>query len=349
VTPSAARPALLATAAGLAAGWLAIMALVWLYGEAPREIAAQLVLGTWAMPYAVGQVLYKATALLLTGIAVDVALRAGLFNIGGEGQLAVAGLTVAALGANLPAGTPAWIAVPVAAAAAPVAGAAWAVVPAVLRVRYRGHEVISTIMMNRIADATVGLVLARGLAIPGTVRTPDVAAGARLPRLDELGIAVFHGSAVSAAFPLAVVASAYVAVWLRRSRVGRETALVGLSPRACAAERIPVGRRQATALLLSGALAGLAAVGPVLGSKGYFESGLGAGAGFGGIAVALLGRGHPVGLVLAALLFGTLEQGGLAINARVPMEVATVAQGVVIAAIALADARVRAAVRGVAP
>jgi simple sugar transport system permease protein len=339
---------LLATTAGLAAGWLAVMALVWLYGEAPRAIAAQLVLGTWAMPYGVGQVLYKATALLLAGIAVDVALRAGLFNIGAEGQLAVAGVAVAALGAHLPASTPAWVALPVVVAAAPVAGAAWALVPAVLRVRYRGHEVISTIMMNRIADAAVSLLLARGLAIPGTVRTPDVIAGARLPRLDALGIAALHGSAVSVALPLALVVGALAAVWLRRSRVGREVVLVGLSPQACAAERIPVGRRQGAALLLSGAIAGLAAVGPVLGSKGYFESGLGAGAGFGGIAVALLGRGHPVGLVLAALLFGTLEQGGLAINARVPMEVATIAQGVVIAAIALADARVRAAARGAA-
>ena len=94
------------------------------------------------------------------------------------------------------------------------------------------------------------------------------------------------------------------------------------------------------ALVLSGAIAGLAALAPVLGYKGYFESGLGAGAGFGGIAVALLGRGHPVGLVLAALLFGTLEQGGLVINARVPMEIMTVLQGVVIVAVALADARV---------
>jgi simple sugar transport system permease protein len=346
---AATRAALLATTAGLAAGWLATMALVWLYGDAPRAIAAQLVLGTWAMPYGIGQVLYKATALLLAGIAVDVALRAGLFNIGAEGQLAVAGVAVAAIGAHLPAGTPAWIALPVVVAAAPLAGAAWALVPAVLRVRYRGHEVISTIMMNRIADAAVGLLLARGLAIPGTVRTPDVVAGARLPRLDALGFSALHGSAVSAALPFALVACALTAAWLRRSRVGREVVLVGLSPQACAAERIPVGMRQGAALLLSGAIAGLASVGPVLGSKGYFESGLGAGAGFGGIAVALLGRGHPVGLVLAALLFGTLEQGGLAINARVPMEVATVAQGVVIAAIALADARVRAAARGAAP
>ncbi|HVJ94943.1 MAG TPA: hypothetical protein VM580_34425, partial [Labilithrix sp.] len=97
-------------------------------------------------------------------------------------------------------------------------------------------------------------------------------------------------------------------------------------------------------LMASGALAGAASMGTVLGYKGYFEEGLGAGAGFGGVAVALLGRGNGFGLVLAALLFGTLSQGGLALNAHVPKELMDVLQGVVICAVALADARLRAAV-----
>jgi simple sugar transport system permease protein len=342
------RAATTATVAGVAAGWLALALLVWVYGEAPAAVAGQLLAGTWGMAYGIGQVLYKATPLLLTGVAVDLALRAGLFNIGAEGQLAVAGLAVATVGARLPAGTPGWLALPALAVVAPLAGAAWAAVPAILRARFGAHEVISTIMMNRIADAALGLAFARGLAIPGTVRTPDVVAGARLARLDALGLASFHGSAVSVALPLAIVVAALVAAWLARARIGREIVLVGLSPTACAAEGIPVARRLGAALLLSGAVAGLASLAPVLGYKGYFESGLGAGAGFGGIAVALLGRGHPVGLVLAALLFGTLEQGGLVINAQVPMEVMTVLQGVVIVAVALADARVRAALLGMA-
>jgi simple sugar transport system permease protein len=341
------RATIVATIAGLGAGWLALTLLVWVYGEAPRSVVFELLAGTWGMPYGVGQVLYKATPLLLAGVAVDLALRAGLFNIGAEGQLAVAGLAVATVGAHLPRGTPAWAVLPLAVAVALAAGAAWAAVPAVLRTRYGAHEVISTIMMNRIADAVVALGFARGLALPGTVRTPDVVAGARLPRLDALGVASLHGSAVSLALPLALAVAALVAAWLARSRVGRETVLVGLSPAACAAERIPVARRIGGALVLSGAVAGLAALAPVLGYKGYYESGLAAGTGFGGIAVALLGRGHPIGLVLAALLFGTLEQGGLVINGRVPMEVTTVLQGVVIVAVALADARVRSAlVRG---
>lgn len=339
------RATALATVSGLAAGWLAMVALVWIYGESPRAVVEQLLGGTWGMPYGVGQVLYKATPLLLSGVAVDLALRAGLFNIGAEGQLAVAGLAVGAVGARLPVGTSAWVALPAVVSVALLAGAAWAVVPAVLRARYGAHEVISTIMMNRIADALVALGLVAGLAIPGTVRTPDVVPGARLARLETFGLPSLHGSAVSLALPLALAVTVAAAAWLRRTRIGREVVLVGMSPTACAAERIPVARRLAAALVLSGAVAGLAAVAPVLGYKGYFESGLGAGAGFGGIAVALLGRGHPVGLVLAALLFGTLEQGGLVINGSVPMEITTVLQGVVIVAVALADARVRARLR----
>lgn len=344
-----ARPAVLSTVAGVSAGWLALALLVWVYGDSPREVIAQLVSGTWGMAYGVGQVLSKATPLLLTGVAVDVALRAGLFNVGAEGQLAVAGLAVATAGAHLGPGAPAWIAVPAVLGVAALSGAAWAFLPAVLRARYGANEVISTIMMNRLADAAVGLALAAGLAIPGTVRTPDVVAAARLAHLDALGLTALHGSAASVALPLSLAVAILVALWRTGSRAGRETVLVGLSATACAAERIPVARRLAVAMVASGAIAGLGALAPVLGAKGYFESGLGAGAGFGGIAVALLGRGHPVGLLLAALLFGTLEQGGLAINARVPMEVMTVLQGLVIAAVALADARVRAAALGRRP
>jgi simple sugar transport system permease protein len=337
-----AQASAIATTTGLAAGWLALVVMVWAYGESPEAIVGQLLEGTWGMPYGIGQVLYKATPLLLSGVAVDLALRAGLFNIGVEGQLAVAGLAVAAVGARLPVGVPVWVALPVVACVAMLVGAAWAALPALLRARYGAHEVISTIMMNRIADACVGLGLVAGLAVPGTVRTPDVVPAARLPRLEVFGLTSLHGSAVSAALPMALAVSALVYFWLARTRVGRETVLLGLSPTACAAERIPVAFRLATALVLSGAVAGLGALGPVLGYKGYFESGLGAGAGFGGIAVALLGRGHPVGLVLAALLFGTLDQGGLVINGAVPMEIMTVLQGVVIVAVALADVRVRA-------
>lgn len=332
--------------AGLAAGWLAFSLLVWLYGASPRAMGVLLLEGTWGTSYGVGQVLFKATPLLFTGLAVDLALRAGLFNIGAEGQLAVGSLAAAVVGGRLSPGTPAIVALPLAVAAGMLAGALWATVPAVLKARFGAHEVISTIMMNRVADGVVGLLIASGLALEGSVRTPEVVAGARLPRLSVL-FGGLRGSAASFAFVVAIAAAALVTLAHRRTRLGREIGLIGLNTRAMEAEHVPVKLRVAQALVLSGALAGGASMATVLGYKGYFEEGLGAGAGFAGVAVALLGRGSAIGLVLAAILFGTLQQGGLVLNAHVPKELMDVLQGVVICAVALADARLRGAVASV--
>jgi ABC-type uncharacterized transport system permease subunit len=324
----------------LAIAWIVFDVAVWAYGESPYEVATLLWGGTWGTAYGAGQVLFKATPLLLTGAAVEAGLRAGLFNIGAEGQLTVASLAVGVIAARL-GGVPAFLGLPIVVAAALAAGGAWAAVPAWLRVRFGAHEVVSTIMMNRIADALVAWLLASGLALRGSLRTADAAPGARLPRLDVL-FPAFRGSAVSFALVVAVLGAASAAWAARRTRIGREIALVGGNARACEAEHIPVRRRLAQAFVVSGALAGLASTGTVLGYKGYFEVGLGAGAGFGGLAVALLGRSSLPGLILAALFFGTLQQGGLAINAHVPREVMDVLEGVVILAVALADVRVRA-------
>jgi simple sugar transport system permease protein len=329
--------------AGLAAGWIAFCLLVWFYGASPSEMAVLLLQGTWGTSYGAGQVLFKATPLLFTGLAVDLALRAGLFNIGAEGQLAVASLTAGVVGSRLPASTPSVIALPVTLGAAMAAGAVWAWVPALLKGRFGAHEVISTIMMNRIAEGAVGLVIASGVALTGTVRTADVVSGARMPKLEAV-FSAFRGSAASFAVVLAALATVFVMIGHGRTRFGREIGLIGLNARAMEAEKVPVKRRLEQALVASGAIAGAASLGTVLGYKGYFEEGLGAGAGFGGVAVALLGRGNAAGLVLAALLFGTLQQGGLALNAHVPKELMDVLQGIVICAVALADARLRASV-----
>jgi simple sugar transport system permease protein len=335
----------LASLAGVAAAWIAFDLMVWGYGESPRALLVMLFSGTWGTAYGAGQVIYKATPLLFTGVAVDLGLRAGLFNIGAEGQLAVGGLAAGAVGAALPAGVPFVVAVPLLLGVAMIAGALWSAPPALLRARLGIHEVISTIMMNRIADAFVLFALGAGIAVKGTMRTGELPAHARIPRFDVLFSRV-RGSAASFAILLAL-ACAFLVPWgVARTRVLREMSLVGMNPVACAAERIPVGRRLVQAMLLSGAIAALASSATVLGYKGHFEAGLGAGAGFGGIAVAMLGRGSALGLVASALLFGTLEQGGLAINAYVPMESMQVLEGIIIVAVALADAQVRASVFG---
>lgn len=332
---------LLSVVTGLAVGWLAFSLLVWGYGESPGAMAAVLLEGTWGTAYGAGQVLFKATPILFAGIAVHVALRAGLFNIGAEGQMTVASLAVAAVGSRLGLHTPALVALPLLFVCAALAGAAWAFLPALLRAKLGAHEVISTIMTNRIADSLVGLLLGAGLAQKGTVRTPDIVPGARLPRLESLAPPL-HGSAANASIFVALVVLVLMMIGWPRTRAGREQWLAGKNPEACAAEHVPVARRLAEALIVSGAIAGLASSATVLGYKGYYEQGLGAGAGFTGLAVALLGRGRLFGLLFAALLFGTLDQGGLALNAHIPREAMQVVQAVVIVAVALGDARVRA-------
>lgn len=308
---------------------------VFAYGESPSAMVGALLAGTWGSAYGVGQVLFKATPLLFAGVAVDVALRAGLFNVGAEGQIAVASLAAAAVGARLPSATPAPLALLAVIGAAAFAGALWAAPPALLKARSGVHEVLTTVVQNRVADSLLALTLASGLALPGTTRTRDIVGGARLPRLDSL-VPSLRGSSVSVAFLLAIGVAVLIDLGFRRTRL-RELWLVGQNPSACAAVGVPVKLRVAQALCLSGAIAGLASTATVLGYKGYFELGLGAGAGFGGIAVAILGRGSALGLVGAALFFGTLEQGGLAVNAHVPREIMTVLEGVAIVLVAVAE------------
>jgi general nucleoside transport system permease protein len=307
--------------------------IAFLLGEAPAATLRRAFEGTWGTPYGTGQVLFKATPLLLTGLAFHVALRAGLFNIGGEGQLALASLAGTALATQL--GGIGFLALPITLAGAAAVGAGYAAIAGVMRARLGVHEIISGIMLNRSADVLLPWVLAMGLGVSG-VRTADVPAGARLPSLDRW-FESLSGSAVSVAFPLAVILTWAAYRWLEASRVGREMRWVGLNAEACEAHGVPVARRRVQAMLLSGAIAGLVIAPSVLGYKGYFELGLGAGAGFSGIAVAMVGRSGPFALVAAALVFGTLAQAGLAINARVPKDAMAVIEAVVILLVAAAS------------
>jgi simple sugar transport system permease protein len=320
------------------AGALVVFNLIaYAFGESPRATVASAFAGTWGTAYGLGQVLFKATPLLCTGLAFHVALRAGLFNIGSEGQLALASLLAASAGTLLPAATPAPVALALVGGVAVASGAAWAALPGLMRARLGVHEIISGIMLNRCVDVLLPWALVAGVGVTG-LRTADLPSGARLPGL-ERWLSPFAGSAVSVAFPLVVAVVVVVYRWLERSRAGREMRWVGLGPEACEAQGVDVARRRVQAMLLSGALAALGVTGTVLGHKGYYELGLGAGAGLSGIAVAMVGRSGPVALVAAALVFGTLAQAGLAINARVPKEAMGVLEATVIVLVAVAAAR----------
>jgi simple sugar transport system permease protein len=319
-------------------------ALILTFGQSPGAVYKLLLEGTWGNAYGFGQVLYKATTLVFTGLAVGLGLRAGLFNIGAESQLAAGGFCAALVGLVLPAGIPALLCLPVYLLAAALGGGVVGAVPGVLKARFGAHEVIVTIMLNFVVLALLNYLTSARLHVPDTLHTAELKSGA-LPRLADL-LAPFHGSAANATILLAIATAAALGWYLFRTRRGFELRAVGLQPAAAEYAGVSVGTVTWRALALSGAIAGIGGLNYVLGYKHYYEEGFATGAGFLGIAVALVGRSHPVGIVLAALLFATLSQGGLAVNALVPKQMVDVLQAVVILAVSTSVPEVRRLLRG---
>ena len=332
-------PPFVALLVALICGDLLIMS----YGQSPTNVYRLLLEGTWGNAYGFGQVLYKATTLSFTGLAVSFGIRAGLFNVGAESQLAAGGFLGALTGLALSPAVPAVIAVPLCMIAAALGGGFVGAVPGILKVRFGAHEVILTIMLNFIVLALLNWFIANHLHVPETLHTPEIRAGA-VARLDQF-IPAFHGSAANFTIVAAVLAALAVWFWLFRSRRGYELRAVGLQPDAAEYGGVSVGGVWFRALTISGAIAGLGGINYVLGYKHYYEDGFAGGSGFLGIAVALVGRNHPVGVLLAALFFATLSQGGLAIHAFVPKQMVEVLQGVVILAVAMSVPEVRRALR----
>jgi simple sugar transport system permease protein len=313
------------------------------FGQSPAAVYRLLLEGTWGNAYGIGQVLFKATTLTFTGLAVAIGIRAGVFNIGAESQLAAGGFAAAWLGVMLPSALPALVAAPLLIAAAAAGGAAVGSVPGALKAKFGASEVIVTIMLNFIVLALLNWIVAAKLHVPETLHTPEITTGG-LPRLADWFDA-FRGSAANSTVVLALAAA--VAVWwyLFRTRAGYELRAVGLQPESAEYGGVRVPAVWWKALTLSGALAGLGGVNYVLGYKQYYEEGFAGGFGFLGIAVALVGRNHPVGVIVAALLFATLSQGGLAVSALVPKQMVEVLQAVVIIAVATVVPEVRRALR----
>ncbi len=281
--------------------------------------------------------MFYATDYIFAGLAVALPFQAGLFNIGGEGQAALGGLgaTLAAFAFD---GLPAPLALVAATAAAAGFAAAWAFLPAILQARRGSSLVVTTIMFNFIAAALMTWLLAEIMIAPGqsAPQTRSFPAALWLPTLadlaDRLGIDA-GGAPLNPTLLLALGAAALYRLILRRTPLGYEIRAVGLNPAAARAAGIRAPRTIVLAVCGGGAFAGLIAVNELFGAQHRLTMDLTAGAGFTGIAVALMGRGRPLGIVLAALLFGALSQGGAALSFDMPgmtRDVVTVAEGVVI-------------------
>ncbi len=335
--------ALLPPAIALAIAMVVGDVLILAFGQAPGHVFGMLLEGTWGNAYGFGQTLYKATTLICTGLAVAIPLRAGLFNIGAESQLAAGGFAAGVAGILLPAWLPWPIGALVCVLAAAVGGGAIGAVPGALKARFGASEVIVTIMLNFIVLAFLNWIVAAKLHAPDSLHTVEIASGA-VPRFADVSSA-FRGSAANLTLALALSLAAACWWYLFRTRGGYELRAVGLQPGAAENGGVVLGRTWFRALVLGGALAGVGGVNYVLGYKHYYEEGFGAGTGYMGIAVALVGRNHPAGIILASLLFATLSQGGLAVNAIVPKQMMEILQAVVILAVAVSVPEVQRLLR----
>lgn len=311
---------------------------VLLVGENPVHAAQLLVQGAFGSGDGIGYTLFYATSFIFTGLCMAVAFHCGLFNIGGEGQAYVGGLGVAITCLAFDAVFPWWINLPLATMLAALAGALWALIPAWLQATRGSHIVITTIMFNFIAASVMVYLLVGPLKPVGSMapETRTFAEGAHLPRLDwmlEMFGLTIRSAPLNVTFLVALASAFGVWVLIWRTRLGYEIRTMGHSPSAARYAGINQTRVIILTMMVSGALAGMMALNPVMGDQTRLQMNFVAGAGFVGIAVALMGRSHPAGIVLAAILFGMLYQGGAELSFEMPAisrDMIVIIQGLVI-------------------
>lgn len=324
--------------------------IVLLVGDDPFKVYGLMLGSALTWPDGIGYTLFYATPLIFTGLAVAVAFRCGLLNIGAEGQLYVAAFATAWVSIKLGGtvvdifGTPTtygWISlpalvlVPLAILTAILVGAAWGAIPGWLKARFGAHEVITTIMMNFIAIALVSYFTQYYYKAPGDpiMQTVPIGEAAHIARLGSFVPGLPERLPVNISFLLAIVACALVYVFLWRTKWGYEIRATGANPSAAEYGGINVRKQIVLAMSVSGGLAGMVAINEVLGYHHRYYDGFSDNYGFGGIAVALLGRNHPAGVFFAALLFGMLQRGGIPVDAfseHVSKDLVQVLQAIVI-------------------
>lgn len=334
-------------------------------GQSPIEALSVMVNGALGSAYGWGYTLYYATSFVFTGLAVIIAFQGGLFNIGGEGQALLGGLGVALVCLYLP--LPHWsLTLILAMVAGMVFGGAWAAVPAYLQARRGSHIVITTIMFNYIAAALMIYILVNvlrpdGSMDPASARFSDIVGLPKfhdIPILQDLflkyddagaiklnkdGLPTYQRVPANVTFFIALAACVLVWRFLWHTKLGYEIRAFGKQEKAANYAGISSFKIIMVAMILSGAFSGLMAINNVMGQAERLLQNSAEGAGFIGIAVALMGRNHPLGVLLAAILFGFLYQGGasLGLETTIPIELRTVLQGLVILFTGALDIMVR--------
>jgi simple sugar transport system permease protein len=319
---------LIAVVAAFVIGGLFVL----LIGDNPFDTLRLLIANSFGSAKDIGQTLFLATPLIFTGLAVMVAFRCGLLNIGAEGQLYVASFATAWVGITF-GGTvvnvfgkdvqygwvslPSYILVPMCILTAMVAGGIWGAIPGILKAKFGSHEVINTIMLNFIGIALVSYFTQYHYKVPGDpiLQSAEIGKAAYIPQLNEYLSFIPKDVPLSFGFVIALLMCFLVYVFLWKTKWGYELRAVGENPSAAEYGGISPRKQIVIAMTISGALAGMVAIGEVLGYRHRYYDGFSGEWGFLGIAVALLGRNHPIGVLLAALFFAVLSRGGIFVDA----------------------------------
>lgn len=333
---------LIAVLAAFAVGAVIIL----LIGDNPLTTYSLLLANSFGSAKDIGYTLFYATPLIFTGLAVAVAMRCGLLNIGAEGQLYAASFSTAVVGIVLGgvvvkdvswswANLPAFLLVPLCVLTAVVVGGLWGAIPGILKARFGSHEVINTIMLNFIAISLVSYFTQYHYKIAGDpiLQTAPIGENAWIPQLNQFLPFIPKDVPLNVSFILAILMCVFVYVFLWKTKWGYELRAVGANPSAAEYGGISPQKQIIIAMTLSGAIAGMVAIGEVLGYRHNYYDGFSAEWGFLGIAVALLGRNHPLGVFIAAIFFGVLLRGEIFVDAftkYVSKDLGSVLQAIII-------------------
>jgi len=305
-----------------------------LLGEDPVDSMRILINSAIINPEGLSYTLFYASTFIFTGLSVSIAMQAGLFNIGSEGQMYIGGLGLTLAMLAFDATLPWWLLIPCGIVGAALFGALWGFLPGYLQAKRGSHIVVTTIMFNFIAASLMNFFIVKYLIPPGEQNTASrvFSAAAEMPRLNSW-FPVLGDTPLNVSFLLAIVALAIYGVVVSRSAWGYKLRATGLNKHAAHYAGIRISKMIIVVMLISGALAGLGSVNSIMGSTHYLSLNFVGGAGFVGIAIALMGRQHPVGIFLSAVLFGALIQGGFDLSLEkpnIPTETFIFIQGLII-------------------
>jgi simple sugar transport system permease protein len=305
-----------------------------LLGEDPVDSMRILVNSAIVNPEGLSYTLFYASTFVFTGLAVSIAMQAGLFNIGAEGQMYFGGLGLTLAMLAFDASMPAIVLIPLGMIGAALFGALWGFLPGYLQAKRGSHIVVTTIMFNFICASLMNFIIVKYMIPPGEQNTASrlFAAASEMPRLNTF-FPILGDTPLNVSFLIAIAALVIYGVMVWRSSWGYKLRATGLNKHAAHYAGVKISGMIIVVMLISGALAGLGSVNSILGSTHYLSLGFVNGAGFVGIAIALMGRQHPVGIFLSSVLFGALIQGGFDLSLEkpnIPTETFIFIQGLII-------------------